>query len=305
MKRKKVALYDPYLDVYGGGEKHILSILQVLADEGYEVSIFWDTDVSTPLKNKLNISFQQPISYLPNIFKTKGNVFQKLKILKQFDMFFYVPDGGYFFSAADKNFVFAMYPDKNIYPTTLFNKLKTYNFKFIANSKYTQSWLVRWGIHAKVLYPFLEGEFVNFDFTRQVKQKYILTVGRFYRHLHAKRQDQAIKIFQSLQKEIPQLNDFTFILAGGLKEEDRPYFEELQNMIGYDSSIVLKPNIPFAELFDLYKQSLFYWHFAGYGVEEQKHPEAVEHLGITPLEAMACGCVVFCFNAGGPKEIIH
>jgi glycosyltransferase involved in cell wall biosynthesis len=31
----------------------------------------------------------------------------------------------------------------------------------------------------------------------------------------------------------------------------------------------------------------------------------VEHFGITPLEAMASGCITFCYNAGGPKSFIH
>ena len=30
----------------------------------------------------------------------------------------------------------------------------------------------------------------------------------------------------------------------------------------------------------------------------------VEHLGMAPLEAMAAGTVPFCYEAGGPKEII-
>jgi hypothetical protein len=45
---KKAALYDPYLDVMGGGEKHILSILQVLEHEGYEANVFWDHDLTGP-----------------------------------------------------------------------------------------------------------------------------------------------------------------------------------------------------------------------------------------------------------------
>ncbi len=40
MKRKKAALYDPFLDVMGGGEKHILSILKVLEEKGFEIHIF-------------------------------------------------------------------------------------------------------------------------------------------------------------------------------------------------------------------------------------------------------------------------
>src|SRR3989338_3886075 len=47
-----------------------------------------------------------------------------------------------------------------------------------------------------------------------------------------------------------------------------------------------------------------YWHNAGFGIDENKHPEQVEHLGITPLEAMASGCITLCYNAGGSKELI-
>ena len=48
-----------------------------------------------------------------------------------------------------------------------------------------------------------------------------------------------------------------------------------------------------------------YWHFTGYGVDSSIHPEQVEHLGMTPLEAMASRTVPFCFNAGGPRELIE
>jgi glycosyltransferase involved in cell wall biosynthesis len=39
-------------------------------------------------------------------------------------------------------------------------------------------------------------------------------------------------------------------------------------------------------------------------VNEDIHPELVEHLGITPLEAMSAGVITFCYKAGGPKELI-
>jgi glycosyltransferase involved in cell wall biosynthesis len=44
---------------------------------------------------------------------------------------------------------------------------------------------------------------------------------------------------------------------------------------------------------------------AGYEIDEKKFPEKVEHLGITPLEAMASGCLVYAYKAGGLKEIIQ
>ena len=33
MKKNAIGLYDPYLDTLGGGERHILSILQALAEQ--------------------------------------------------------------------------------------------------------------------------------------------------------------------------------------------------------------------------------------------------------------------------------
>ncbi len=49
---KKACLYDPYLDTLGGGELHVLSIMQVLDSFGYEVSIFWDKDLTKQIEKK-------------------------------------------------------------------------------------------------------------------------------------------------------------------------------------------------------------------------------------------------------------
>jgi len=89
-----------------------------------------------------------------------------------------------------------------------------------------------------------------------------------------------------------------------LKEEDKEYFLGLKKIAGNDPLIIFKPNISLYELYELYRLSTYFWHFAGYGIDELKHPDKVEHLGIAPLEAMASGCLVFCYRAGGPKEII-
>ena len=91
---------------------------------------------------------------------------------------------------------------------------------------------------------------------------------------------------------------------GGLKDEDKPYFESLVKLVGDNKNILLKPNAPYPELLECYRKSMFFWHFTGYGVDEEKHPEMVEHLGMTPFEAMGAGAVPFCYEAGGPKEII-
>lgn len=301
MKKRNVALYDPYLDVMGGGEKHILSILQAIQDES-QINVLWNNNLNKSIKNILNLDFQPEIKFIPNILNS--SFIKKTFSLAQYDIFFYVTDGSYFFSPARRNFIFCMVPNKKLYSNDIINKLKTFNAKFISNSKFTKNCLSKWGIKSEVIYPYVDQDYVNFKINNDKKEKIILSVGRFFKHLHAKKHDVIINTFKEMKKKNEALKDFKLILAGGLKQEDRDYLNSLKVLIGNDTSISLKINIPHKELAELYKKSMIYWHFTGYGVDDQIHPELVEHLGITPLEAMATGCIVFCHNTGGPKELI-
>lgn len=302
MKRKKVALYDPYLDVLGGGEKHILSILKVLEEKEAEINIFWDKNLSAEFHDIFGFTFKR-INFLPNIFNIKG-VLKKITILNKFDYFFYVPDGSYFFSSAKTNFIFCMVPKQQLYPQTFINRTKTFNYKFISNSYFTQKWLASWGIKSQVIYPFVDKRFINLDLNKIKKNKIILSVGRFFKHLHAKKQDFIINLFKKIKQKCPFFKKFKLILVGGLKKEDREYYRHLKSLINNDQSIELLANLSSNQLIELFKKAVIYWHFTGYGIDENQNPEKVEHLGISPLEAMASGCITFCYNAGGPKEII-
>jgi len=296
MRRKTVGLYTPYLDVMGGGEKHILSILKVFDEAGYNVIIFWDNDLTQVIKEKLHLTFKH-LTFAKSI--RRMSLFEKARILSPLEWLLYVTDGSYFFSPAKHTGIFCMVPDKKLYQMTPLNALKTVNSMFFANSFFTKNWLHKWGIDSQVLYPFVPKEL--FTQPNTVKKPYVLTVGRFFRHLHSKRQDDLIRTFLHFHHQHPE---FKLILAGGVMPEDEGYVDELRKAFP-QPFIELKTNIPFAELKKLYGESLIYWHFAGFGVDESKHPEQVEHLGMTPLEAMASRCITFCYNAGGPKELIR
>ncbi len=296
---KKVALFDPYLNTLGGGEKYILSILKVLNDEGYEITIFWDKNLSVEIKNRLSLNFNQ-LKFLPNIFKNKSF---SLSTLKTFDLFFYITNGSYFFSGAKKNFIYAMVPQKSLYNMNFINRLKTWNYSFISHSKFTQAHLQKWNIKSEVIYPYIDTPQIIKSFG-SAQDKVILTVGRFFKHLHTKRQDLAIKFFNNLQ-QTPKFKDYKLILVGGLKKEDQKYYNELIKLAGNNPSIIFKPNTSHSELYKLYEISTFFWHFTGFGINEEKSPELVEHLGITPLEAMSHRIIPFCYAAGGPKELIN
>lgn len=302
MKRKTVALYDPYLDVMGGGERHILSILKVLQEEEFDPIIFWNKDLTNQIQNTLHISFNPPVTFKKNIFNDpQESIFSRMDYVKQFDTLIYVTDGSYFFSTAKRNFIFCMVPQKSLYNMSAINKLKTMNVNFISNSQYTQGWLRKWGVSSEVIYPYISQEFLN-NYS-QNKEKKILVVGRFFKQLHAKRQDLAISWFNTFQSE-GKFKDYKLILAGSLKDEDQDYYHELQQMAHNNNAIEFYPNCSFDELLKLYNKSEIYWHMTGIDVDIKNHPEKVEHLGITPLEAMASGCLVFGYNAGGLQEII-
>lgn len=305
-KIKRVALYDPFLDTLGGGEKHILSILKVLEDQSYEINIFWDQNLQQQIEDRFLLQYVNKLKFLPNIFNPQGSgnpegFMKKLNVLKTFDYFFYVTDGSYFFSTAKKNFVFCMVPDKELYNLNIINRLKFYNYRFISNSPFTSKWLEYWGIKSEVIMPYISDNLLNKSINFDQKDKLILSVGRFYPHLHSKNHEIIIKTFLQLKKT--DFKDFKLILVGGLKQEDEEFFNHLKSQ-AKDPSIIFKPNISYQALIELYEKATYFWHFTGLGIDENKHPEAVEHFGIAPLEAMASGCITFCHNSGGPQEFI-
>src|SRR3989338_7731401 len=126
---KKVLLYDPYLDVIGGGEQHMLTILKVMEKAGYEVHIAWpDEDILAKIQKSLDIRFVNPIIE-KELFHSPQNPVKRAHMLGQFDTLFYIPDGSYFFSQAKHNFIYAMVPSRQLYPHSPFDKLKFRNWK--------------------------------------------------------------------------------------------------------------------------------------------------------------------------------
>lgn len=295
MRRKTVGLFTPYLNTLGGGEKHILSIVKVFDTAGYNVVIFWNEDIRTQIKERLQIEFNH-LTFAKDL--RSQTLLEKSKLLSPLEWLFYVTDGSYFFSPAKRTAIFCMVPNKNLYHMTPMNRLKITNARFIANSHFTQSHLHTWGIESSVVYPFVSDEL--FTESTPAKKPIILSVGRFFAHLHAKKHEELIQSFLTFQAQYP---DFRLVLAGGVTPEDQHIVDDLKKTYRHPH-ISFEVNIPFVRLQDLYKEALVYWHFTGSGVDENTHPEQVEHLGMTPLEAMASRTVPFCYNAGGPKEII-
>ncbi|OGK31458.1 hypothetical protein A3B02_01905 [Candidatus Roizmanbacteria bacterium RIFCSPLOWO2_01_FULL_42_14] len=300
--KKRALLYNPYLDVLGGGEKHVLSIMGVLAEHGYAIDIAWDDkSILEKLQTQLRCNVTN-FSIIPNFINTNDRSL-RLQKTSNYDVFVYVTNGSYFQSNAQRNVIFSMYPQKNLYNLYPTNWLKLRNFGIITNGEFTAEKVDMW-LHRKsfVVYPYIDQAFFA---EGQGKDLLILSVGRIFKHLHSKRQDVLINAFKKLKSENQEFTRFKLMIIGGLKDEDTSYFQELQKSAEGSPDIEFHTNISYEDLVGYYHSALIYWHAAGFGYDEDKNPENVEHVGISPLEAMASRCLTLCYDAGGPKRYIQ
>ena len=297
-QRQRALIIDPYLDTLGGGEEHMMSMARVFEDKGFEITLAWDDP-----KIKINLSERFNLNLSKLEFKVGFSllsVIERYRFTQQFDYLLYATDGSYFFSGAKNNYVFSMYPKKSLYKMSGLNILKLRNFQFIANSQFTEKHIKDWvGRPVHVITPYLQKDF--FKPINKHKNKTIVSIGRFFEHLHSKRQDILIDAFEQFQKKE---SGWKLTLIGGLKDEDRDYFDKVIEKSKNNRNIEVIPNAPYKTMLSILDEATFYWHAAGYGINEQLHPDAVEHFGITPLEGLSRGCVVVAYDAGGQRDII-
>lgn len=297
----KAGIFDPYLDTLGGGERYCLTIAEALLKKNWQVDIFWPNDmIQRKLQNKFNLSLEKLnfVNYSP----FNNNLWQRSCFEKNYDLLFYFSDGSIPLMFGKKNLLHFQVPFQNVNGKKLFNNLKFKKVdKVICNSFFTKNVIEKeYGVKGEVWYPPVSVE----DFSPGKKENIILAVGRFEKSLTEKRQDILVEGFKKMLKG--GLKDWKLIIAGGCStdENKNEILKDLKNK-GAGFPIEIKVNIPFSELKDLYAKSKIFWHSAGYGADEEKNPEKVEHFGMTTVEAMAGGCVPLVVGKGGQKEIVE
>jgi glycosyltransferase involved in cell wall biosynthesis len=173
----------------------------------------------------------------------------------------------------------------------------------LANSRFTQEWIARrWERESTVLYPSVD--LAPLASEPAGKWREILSVGRFFAGAHNKQHLPMIAAFKALCDA--GLQGWTYHLVGGCdldQPAQRAYLEQVQAAAaGYP--IRLHVNAPLAELRRRYAAASLFWHAAGFGVDVAAEPEAVEHFGITTIEAMAAGCVPVVIAKAGQLETV-
>jgi glycosyltransferase involved in cell wall biosynthesis len=171
------------------------------------------------------------------------------------------------------------------------------------DSEFTRHWALRHGtagLPVRVLYPPVEVD--RFRSTR--KRAVILSVGRFFRGRHDKRHGILIDAFRSLVDS--GLEGWELHLAGGkepVHAGDAVVDELRERAKGLPVHFHVDASLP--ELVDLYAVASIYWHATGFGVDEEAHPQQLEHFGIAIGEAMAAEAVPIVIGRGGPLEIVE
>ncbi|MCX6724484.1 MAG: glycosyltransferase family 4 protein, partial [Candidatus Shapirobacteria bacterium] len=280
-------------------ERYLMTVASSLLENGFEVNVFWDNKADKKrLEERLGINLER-VNFVDNIFK-KASFLDKNKSLAKYDLIFYLSDGSLPFLFGKKNIIHFQVPFHNVNGKSLANKIKLSRInKVVCNSFFTKGFIDKeFGIKSSIVYPPVD---IN-SFKPLKKENIILNVARFTTLLHNKRQDVLVESFKRLLKENTKVKDWKLILAGGA-EEGKELVARLKKIsIGYPIEIITNPQ--FNHLKQLYGQAKIFWTAAGFGFDELKEPEKMEHFGITTVEAMAAGCVPLVINKGGQKEIV-
>jgi len=292
----KAGFFDPYLDTIGGGERYSLTLAEYLSQKGWQVDLFWDeSKLKERIRSRLNLDLNRV-----NFISIPKDILKKWKSSRNYDLFFWLSDGSIPFLFSKKNILHFQVPFHDVSGRSFLNKTKLKKIQYvICNSSFTKEFIDKeYGVNSQVIYPPVDVQ----SFKPGKKENIILSVGRFSQLLQAKRQDVLINVFKKMiSKEFPH---WKLVLAGATDIGGESAFNQLkQQAKSYPIELLKNPD--FQMITKLYRRAKIFWSASGYGIDEEKEPEKVEHFGITIVEAMAAGCVPVVVGKGGAKEIIE
>ncbi len=288
----KAAIYNPYLDTLGGGERYTMAFASVLTNANFQVDVCWkDKEIIEQLKNRFGIQ-------LKNI-----SIVDDIKLGDGYDLCFWVSDGSIPLLHARKNILHFQIPFTGVDGRSLFNKMKLMRIeKVVCNSLFTKKVVDEeydFASKSVVINPPVDTK----KFKAKRKENIIVYVGRFSDLVQNKRQDILIDAFETFSKSIN--NNWQLVLMGGIEVGTRD--ELMVNLRAKAANLNVKiiESPSFNQIIDIVGRARFFWSASGYGVDEGAEPVKVEHFGITTAEAMSAGVVPLVYDAGGQKSIVE
>lgn len=316
---KQVQLYSPYWSTHGGGEKYILALAHALSLlPGAEVTLL-STDPAVTMEG-LERYFGIGLEKVRFITVTKGSL---LTTTSDADLFVCMSNFRFIESRARRRAFLLQIPYapisvfsilrqaalghltegvKDIYRKRMFSRIRKSGDLTVVYSRFVHDALLgNFGVRSTILHPPID----DFLLEGVPKKEVILSVGRIFRGLYNdKKYDVMTKIFRSLSRS--ELNGWEYHIAGSCSDDaaSLSFLNELRrDNEGFP--VFFHINETHETLRRLYNQARIFWHAAGYGSNEERHPERMEHFGMTTAEAMSTGCIPVVINKGGQKEIVE
>lgn len=301
---KTAAIFTPYNIIPGGGERYLLSVMKIFAEQGYALTL-----VAPELFSRIRITsvLEKLDLELPGLDII---TYKEAEKREAFDLFYCLGNEVCPTSPAlgKTNLYCCQFPFKSD-PNELERRLpwlSDYD-ALICYSAFVESAinekLVEHNIddiRAQVVSPPVG---LVTDVDPAVGKSGVLGIGRFFSGGHCKRQDMMVEALRSIHDQGSAL---TLDLVGSLhpEPEHRAYFNRCQSAA---KTLPVKFHVDAdpALLAGLLQTASFYWHGAGLGVNVEKDPELCEHFGISVIEAMSARVIPMVVNNGGPSSIVE
>lgn len=281
----KAAIYNPYWETLGGGEKYMATVTRLLLDKGYSVDIWWKNNMSEHIKDRFSLDIHEA-------------QWTEKRPSHEYDVVCILSDGSLPVSLAKKTIIHLQFPFENVSGKSPLNLIKSRFYTFVVNSRFTKSSIDKeYLVNSHVVYPPVSCD----NFLPGRKKNIILYVGRFSQLAQRKGQDVLIDSFRRLQGRIPE---WKLVLAGGAEVGMTSEMWEVLSRKAHGYHIELIKNPDFSTLQKLYASAKIFWSASGYSPTDKVMPYQMEHFGISVVESMAAGCVPIVTNRGGHPEIV-
>ena len=296
----RIGLYDPHLATLGGGERYFLTILEeALRLPEAQVTLL-SPERPDPSSWRRMLGIEVPESS----FEWSAADDAAVTVLSPgLDLLFAMVNEVPPLSRARRSVAMVQFPHRShtgprarllraLSISRAPAALASYE-RFLCYSDFARRHIrKRLGVEAVVVAPPVELP----DAPPEPKERLIVAVGRYFRGWHSKNQHVLLEAIAELDAP-----GWRLVLAGG--GDDPGYIQELR-LRAADLPAEVRVDVPRDELLDLYSRASLFWHAAGHGQEALRHPERLEHFGMTTVEAMAHGAVPLVFPAGGQAEIV-
>ncbi len=310
----KIGLLHPLFEIAGGGEYLALNIIKALTEEGHDVTVLtvssFDKDKFSKLYNidireakVIRLKFKS-VQVVEKFLGGRGVRLRRFLIYKYmfkylkeelnhtFDLTFEtqsnVPapvDVSYIHFPAIYEMLNPEFRVNWLYEKIV-GKFARDIMKLgrprlvLTNSTWTSKIIKKvYNLNAEIIYPPVNTKYFSECFDQE-KENLVITVSRFTPEKH----------LEAIIEVARKVKDYLFIIVGSTSRYSKPILKKLNNLIKeYTlSNVILKPNLPRAELKETLCRAKFYLH-----------PPFPEHFGISVVEAMSAGAIPIVYKDGG------